>query len=289
MSYDKRETYKEIFQDTMQLCQTNDTLKNAVAASDQKQYLMRDEINDTADQTKRYENPAKIIVSKKRSLEAAGNEAYRGRKICVHNFASATNPGGGVARGASAQEECICRCSTLYPNLNSEAMRRDFYQQHKTLIKQRKMNATYNDDCIFTPGVVVFKTDDDQYRLMNEAEWYSVDVITCAAPNLRENPSNAMNPGSGTKVSELSVAQLKELHKKRLRRILSIAKKEKEEILILGAFGCGAFHNPAWLVSEAFHEIIQEFLYDFCVIEFAVYCRSRDARNYEAFCNVFQP
>ena len=151
------------------------------------------------------------------------------------------------------------------------------------------MNATYNDDCIFTPGVVVFKTDDDQYRLMSEAEWYSVDVITCAAPNLRENPSNAMNPGSGTKVSELSVAQLKELHKKRLRRILSIAKKEKEEILILGAFGCGAFHNPAWLVSEAFHEIIQEFLYDFCAIEFAVYCRSRDARNYEAFCNVFQP
>ncbi len=75
------------------------------------------------------------------------------------------------------------------------------------------MNATYNDDCIFTPGVVVFKTDDDQYRLMSEAEWYSVDVITCAAPNLRENPSNAMNPGSGTKVSELSVAQLKELHK----------------------------------------------------------------------------
>ena len=55
----------------------------------------------------------------------------------------------------------------------------DFYQQHKTLIKQRKMNATYNDDCIFTPGVVVFKTDDDQYRLMSEAEWYSVDVITC--------------------------------------------------------------------------------------------------------------
>ena len=30
---------------------------------------------------------------------------------------------------------------------------------------------------------------------------------------------------------------------------------------------------------RSIHEIIQEFLYDFCVIEFAVYCRSRDARN----------
>ena len=71
--------------------------------------------------------------------------------------------------------------------------------------------------------------------------------------------------------------------------MLSIAKKEKEEVLILGAFGCGAFRNPAWVVSEAFHEVIQEFLYDFRVIEFAVYCRPRDVSNYETFCKVFQP
>ena len=289
MSYDKRKIYKEIFEDTMQLCQTNDTLIKAIAQSDQNQYLCKDQMNCTDDKTKRYENPAKIIVSKKRSLEAAGNEEYRGMKVCVHNFASATKPGGGVETGASAQEECICRCSTLYANLSTESMRRDFYQQHKMLIKQGKMDATYNDDCIFTPGVTVFKTDDDQYRLMEETAWYRVDVITCAAPNLRENPSNAMNPHSGKRVSDLSVAQLKALHKKRLRKLLSIARKEKEEVLILGAFGCGAFRNPAWVVSEAFHEVVQEFLYDFRVIEFAVYCRSRDISNYEAFCKVFLP
>lgn len=250
---------------------------------------MKDQTVIKTDQTKRYAHPAKIIVSKKRSLEAAGNKEYKGMKVCVHNFASATNPGGGVVNGASAQEECICRCSTLYPNLTQEAVCRDFYQQHKMLIKQGKMNAAYNDDCIFTPGVVVFKTDDDQYRLMAEDAWYRVDVITCAAPNLRNNPSNVMNPGSGANVSDLSVAQLRQLHKKRLQKILSIAKKEKEEVLILGAFGCGAFRNPAWVVSEAFHEVIQEFLYDFQVIEFAVYCRPRDVSNYETFCKVFQP
>lgn len=289
MSYDKRETYKAVFEDTMQLCQTNDTLRKAIAQSDQKQYICKDQMACTADKTRRYENPAKIIVSKKRSLEAAGNKEYEGLKVCVHNFASATNPGGGVENGASAQEECICRCSTLYANLSAESMRRDFYQQHKMLIKQGKMDAAYNDDCIFTPGVIVFKTDDDQYRLMEETAWYGVDVITCAAPNLRENPSNAMNPDSGKKVSDLSVAQLKALHKKRLRKLLSIARNEKEEVLILGAFGCGAFRNPAWVVSEAFHEVVQEFLYDFRVIEFAVYCRLRDMSNYEAFCKVFLP
>ncbi len=30
---------------------------------------------------------------------------------------------------------------------------------------------------------------------MNEKDWYEVDVITCAAPNLRERPSNRFNQG----------------------------------------------------------------------------------------------
>ncbi len=289
MSYDRRILYKEIFQDTMELCRTNETLSSAIALSRQRQYIIAEDTNCIVDNSRRYEKPAKVVVSKKRSLEAAGNKDYKGFKVCVHNFASATKPGGGVENGASAQEECICRCSTLYPNLSVEMIYNDFYQQHKMHLKQGKMDATYNDDCIFTPGVVVFKTDDPACQLMEEDAWYSVDVITCAAPNLREKPSNAMNPGSGAKVSHLSVEQLKALHQKRLRKILSIAKKEKEEVIILGAFGCGAFQNPAWAVSEAFYEVVQEFLYDFQVIEFAVYCSPRNLRNYEAFSKVFLP
>ena len=45
-----------------------------------------------------------------------------------------------------------------------------------------------NDDIIYTPGVVVFKTDTSAPATMPESEWYEVDVITCAAPNLRDNP-----------------------------------------------------------------------------------------------------
>ena len=45
-----------------------------------------------------------------------------------------------------------------------------------------------NDDLIYTPGVVVFKTDelaDIIYpKMMPEEDWYLVNVITSAAPEL---------------------------------------------------------------------------------------------------------
>lgn len=40
----------------------------------------------------------------------------------------------------------------------------------------------HNDDCIYTPGVMVFKSDADYPQLLPEEKWYFVNVMTCAAP-----------------------------------------------------------------------------------------------------------
>lgn len=41
-------------------------------------------------------------------------------------------------------------------------------------------------------------------ELLPEEDWYQVDVITYAAPNLRRHPSNFMNPNAGDKPASLS-------------------------------------------------------------------------------------
>lgn len=275
-----REDNVKVFNDTIDLCKNNKILSDSIKESKQLQGVIY-ETDTMRDFSRKYDTPAKITVSKKRSLEAASG--YPNKRVCVLNFASATNAGGGVVKGANAQEEAICRCSTLYPCISDEKIVNQFHNKHRELLKAGKMSALYNDDCIYTPRVSVFKTDTANPELMPEGKWFEVDVISCAAPNLRNKPSNSMNPNSGDKAVSLKPSEILELHMKRIRRILDLAKMYNEEVIILGAFGCGASQNPPDIVAEAMARVIKDFRYDFKAIEFAVYCSQRDTKNYDTF------
>lgn len=271
-----REDNIAVFEDTEKLCKSNPKLKESVQKSIAQQRLILEEDNMPKTDKNIYTNSVQIVVSKKRSYEAAFY--YKGQKVCVHNFASASNPGGGVSRGANAQEECLCRCSSLYFCLNTEEMWEGFYRPHRNA-----HNPIHNDDIIYTPNVTVFKTDTAYPKLMQEKDWYEVNVITCAAPNLRERPSNAYNSGDGKQAIKLTDKELLVLHEKRLRRILDVAVMEGNEVMILGAFGCGAFANNPEVVALAAKNVIAEYRNAFKVIEFAVYCSAWDEENYRVF------
>ena len=230
-----REENKEIFQDTEKLCKRNPLLIQAWKSSSKLQKLIL-ENEAVAFEKQIYEKSANVIVSKKRSFEAS--MGYDGKNVAVLNFASASNPGGGVVNGSSAQEESLCRCSTLYYNLTEDFMWKNFYIPHR-----RAANPIHNDDLIYTPNVLIFKSDTNYPRLLPENKWKKVNVITCAAPNLRERPSNAFNSGDENSTVKISDDELEQIHIKRGRKILETAVANKNEVVILGAFGCGAFMN----------------------------------------------
>ena len=274
---DRRTKNAEIFRDTENQYKTNPLLKQSIQASiDQQKFISEKDVVGSAPKSEG--KKAKVVVSGKRSLEAAEHYAKQGKRVCVLNFASATNPGGGVVNGSSAQEECICRCTTLYPCLNTDAMWQSFYALHRKL-----GNTLYNNDCIYTPNVCVFKSDTSFPEPLPQEEWWSVNILTCAAPNLRERPSNAMNPCAGNKAAKITPAELEKLLTSRIDRIFEIAADNENDVLISGAFGCGAFRNPPEIVAKVFYEVMQKYLNQFETIEYAVYHTEREIANYDAF------
>lgn len=247
---DYRKINKEVMANTEIMYRTLPELKEAVNQSIKHQYMVAH--NDDISQPIVTESHTHYICSGKRTFEAAS--AYRGKKVAVLNFAN-NHSVGGAPFTAGAQEESLCRCSTLYPCL--QAMQVPFYNRHIHDYENHRIDDLGNDDLIYTPDVVVFKTDertDPIYpQMMAQRDWYKVDVITCAAPVLKRvrRPSN-----------------YEEIIASRIKKILDVATKENVEVLILGAWGCGDFKNDPQVVSNAFYTLLKN--YNFEVVEFAM-------------------
>lgn len=275
--YDDAEHRIAIFEDTMGMCWENVDLSDAIDSTIEHTRLYRaDKPVKTA--KSQYEDTI-ITVTDERTLAAAKrlHAEFADSRIAVLNFASATNPGGGVKSGSTAQEESLCRCSTLYQCLDTDNLEQGFYRYHKKINDLR-----YTNTCIYTPDIVAFKSDTRFPELMNENDWFKVDVITCAAPNLRRIPYNRMTPGRGKAIT-LSDSELLDIHKKRGRRILSVAAENSADVVVLGAFGCGAFANNPRVVAQAYKDILTEFKGVFKAICFAVYCPPDNKTNYNVF------
>lgn len=196
------------------------------------------------------------------ALDLSAGRAGR-KPVLVLNFANPVSIGGGVYRGARAQEEDLCRRSSLLRSLENSSAE-GYYRYNRSL-------RTYmgSDAMIFSPEVEVFR--DEEYALMEETA--VVAVVTCAAPLISYG------------LEGMSEREYKDMFYTRIVRLLKCAAYLGYEDLVLGAWGCGAFGNDAALVSDMFSRALENLRFGdrkardlFHRVVFAV--RSRDGMSY---------
>lgn len=197
------------------------------------------------------------------------------KKVGVLNFASFLRPGGGFISGADAQEESLCRYSTLYPVLHNYL--NSFYKENVKLMRNvsprdvylYKNRALVSEQILFCyPHMHNFSFSDisrDQFRwILKNAQNPAgkATVITCAAPN----------KGEGLRQREpISTDYIDKVLDDRIYFVLLLAQKYKIEHLILGAFGCGVFKNNPYTVFDIFRNHLNgDFKNVFHTVAFAV-------------------
>ena len=205
----------------------------------------------------------KICVVNEDSFQAA----RRLENPCVMNFANAHNPGGGFLLGANAQEEALCRCSTLYASIKSDKAA-EMYRYNNTHI-----NPVESDYMFLSKNVCIFRSE--KYELLEQP--FLAAVVTVPAPNRY----GAALLASGKTIAETML--------RRIRILLRIAIKHGYRNLVLGAWGCGAFGNNPDDVSDYFTTVIIDEKYGLCFGEicFAVY-GAPDSKNIVSFKNTFR-
>ena len=212
----------------------------------------------------------------KQDSYVAAIEMLRGRQdadrqskpVLVLNFANPVNIGGGVYKGARAQEEDLCRRSSLLRSLETPHSLR-YYSYN------RKIHTHMGSDAmVFSPEVEIFR--DERGVLMDET--VIVAVLTCAAPMITYS------------MEGMSESEYREMFYNRIVGMLKCAAYFGYEDLVLGAWGCGAFGNDAAIVSDLFYRALKEFdwaglhAYDlFNTIVFAIRSRGEESYNYKEF------
>jgi uncharacterized protein (TIGR02452 family) len=268
MEESKRELNCRVMTDTEQHYQNDPDLIEAVESSISREKIYWGNASIVSKGHPNKQTSPKISVLSCDTLTAAAQ--YQGAKVAILDFANNRHAGGSPFT-AGAQEECLCRSTTLLPCLN--AKQNDYYAKHSLDFQRGQLTRLGNDDAIYIPDVVVFKSSDSEPKLFNQNQRFKVNVIVMAAPQLDED-------------SSVDEKALYSALYRRIERIFAIAEAEGNRVLVLGAFGCGAFHNPPEMVAKIMKEFVNQ--YDFDAIDFAIKSWREDDPNLVVFKRIIE-
>ncbi len=183
------------------------------------------------------------------TLDMAQEFRQEGYCPLVLNMASKFMPGGGVAKGSTAQEEVIFRRTNAFMTHPA-----DWYPMNE-------------NEVIYSPSLHVIR--DKQYNFLPENKQFTTSLIAVPAickPVLRKN--------AYANKSDLNLMRSK------IESIFKIGLMHKHDSLVLGALGCGAYRNPSSEVSQLFSEMCKKYKGSFKKIGFAILVvKSTDTEN----------
>ena len=171
----------------------------------------------------------------------------KGWNPAVLNLADEKWAGGFVHKGSCAQEEELSRRTTL-----TESLFPIHSEEFGKRIGLPVTNVAYPMDKdwggIYSPNVTVFRDVIlNGYALLSNP--YPVSIISVAA---------VKNPTVDYDKMEIKMLKAIEREKNKMRTILRIGLLHGHDSLVLGAFGCGAFHTPPSHVARLFFEVFEE-------------------------------
>jgi uncharacterized protein (TIGR02452 family) len=167
-----------------------------------------------------------------------------GKVVCALNFANGEHVGGGYLRGARAQEEELCRqFPCMYTTLSRAKEYGHAYPFGACTYEGGRDTKRYAD-VLFTPRVVARRySQAEGYAVIRDARVLSnIAIVSAAAPNIKGG-REFFDP---------------ELVKQAMESILLAPKCRGRsiDVLILGAWGCGAFGCDPHVMAKLFAEVL---------------------------------
>lgn len=147
-------------------------------------------------------------------------------KICVVNFASYKNPGGDFMDGGSEREAVICHATNLYNVLSR------FKETYYGFNCEHFNSGLYTSNMLFTPDIEV-------YWSYYGNPLGKVDVMSISAPAAYVLKYRGISQSNADKVVD-----------ERVRYMFAVAAACKEDVLVLGDFGCESLGNDPYIVAS---------------------------------------
>jgi uncharacterized protein (TIGR02452 family) len=180
----------------------------------------------------------------------------------VLNMASFAYPGGGYKNGAAAQEESLFRRSCLHLCLDGSNNRN----------KQLYPISMDKNSAIYTNNVIIVRDNESNNYSYYRYDYKKMSVISCPAYRC----DKILSPKEYDK-------KIYGIMYKKLDMILRLAYYNGHDSVVLGAFGCGAYHNPSEKIAKICKKLCDKYAYCFKMISFAIMTDKNDIDNAHKF------